>query len=116
VKPVVPLLVPLLSAGATPMATPLAGFVEFTVSRYVVGGGGLEVLPPPPPPQEVGKMHVPSPIHTVQFHPNLFMRCIQSSRNPNFGKACSERQKNAEESLRCRYHFTSEMPTPPLPR
>jgi len=39
VKLVVPLLALLLSAGDTPMATPLEGLVESTVSVYVVEAG-----------------------------------------------------------------------------
>jgi hypothetical protein len=39
VKLVLPLPPPLLSAGKTPIATPLAGFAEFTVRLYVTGAG-----------------------------------------------------------------------------
>jgi hypothetical protein len=60
---VLPLDALFTSAGETVIATPLAGFVEFTVSEYVV------VVVPPPPPQAAIPRLKPVPSAAIQIKP-----------------------------------------------
>jgi hypothetical protein len=71
VKGVVPAAAPLLSAGLTEMATPLAGLVEPMLSVYVVTGGVVVVLPPPP--QDVNNRLDPIPSQAARFQLILFI-------------------------------------------
>jgi hypothetical protein len=73
-KLVAPLAAPLVSAGETVIATPLAGLVEFTVSTYVVTGGIVVLMLPP---QAVKNRLSPSPAaanHRKFFIPMLPVR------------------------------------------
>ena len=66
-KLVVPLPAPLLSAGETVMATPLAGLLEPTASVYVVGGGGVVVpLDEPPQPLSPPKHRLSAMAHATE--------------------------------------------------
>jgi hypothetical protein len=55
-----PLPAELLSAGATVIATPLAGSAEFTVNTKVVGGGVPPPELPPPPHADISKLNSPA--------------------------------------------------------
>jgi hypothetical protein len=73
VKLAVPFPEPLLSAGVTAIATPVAGSAVFTVSTYDVGGGGVIVVVPPLPPQAVKKRPNPNPRHCAIQHRSSFI-------------------------------------------
>jgi len=48
----------LLSAGETLIATPVAGFVEFTVRVNALSVGDVELEPPPPQPvSKIARQH-----------------------------------------------------------
>jgi hypothetical protein len=78
VKLVVPLAATVEPFSVYEICTPLAGFVEFTVSVYVVGGGGVGV---PPPPQDDAARHSPAAKH---HETSLQTRFIKSPLPPDF--------------------------------